>query len=117
MFSRQKVFTTASCKLKSMVCLVTDQYESSRGLNILLKVRGFNMKVTFKQLASLIYNLLGLSSWVLANLFMGYTGFVFIELGDTLSRIMGVCMLIAVSASFVALILYTFYLTTKKGSA
>jgi hypothetical protein len=117
MFSRQKVFTTASCKLKSMVCLVTDQYESSRGLNILLKARGFNMKVTFKQLASLIYNLLGLSSWVLANLFMGYTGFVFIELGDTLSRIMGVCMLIAVSASFVALILYTFYLTTKKGSA
>ena len=75
------------------------------------------MKVTFKQLTKLIYNLLGLSSWVLANLFMGYTGFVFIELGDTLSRIMGVCMLIAVSASFVALILYTFYLTTKKGSA
>ena len=75
------------------------------------------IKMTFKQLARLIYNLLGLSSWVLANLFMGYTGFVFIELGDTLSRIMGVCMLIAVSASFVALILYTFYLTTKKGSA
>ena len=48
------------------------------------------MKMTFKQLASLIYNLLGLSRWVLANLFMGYTGFVFIELGDTLSRIMGV---------------------------
>lgn len=40
------------------------------------------IKITFKQLASLIYNLLGLSSWVLANLFMGYTGFVFIELGD-----------------------------------
>ena len=117
MFFKQEAFTTASCKLKSMVCLVTDQYESSRGLNISLKARGFNMKVTFKQLASLIYNLLGLSSWVLANLFMGYTGFVFIELGDTLSRIMGVCMLIAVSASFVALILYTFYLTTKKGSA
>ena len=75
------------------------------------------IKMTFKQLASLIYNRLGLSSWVLANFFMGYTGFVVIELGDTLSRIMGVCMLIAVSASFVALILYTFYLTTKKGSA
>ena len=75
------------------------------------------IKITCKQLASLIYNLLGLSSWVLANLFMGYTGFVFIELGDTLSKIMGSCMLVAVSASFVMLILYTFYLTTKKEGA
>ena len=83
----------------------------------LITTRSFNMKVTFKQLTKFIYNLLGLSSWVLANLFMGYTGFVFMELGDTLSGIMGVCMLVAVSASFVMLIMYTFYLTTKKGSA
>jgi len=82
----------------------------------LITTRNFNMKITFKQLSKFIYNLLGLSSWVLANLFMGYTGFVFIELGDTLSTIMGSCMLVAVSASFVMLILYTFYLT-KKGSA
>ena len=75
------------------------------------------IKITFKQLASLIYNLLGLSSWVLANLFMGYTGFVFIELGDTLSKIMGSCMLVAVSARYQMLILYTFYLTTKKEGA
>ena len=81
------------------------------------QARDFDMKITFKQLTKFIYNLLGLSSWVLANLFMGYTGFVFIELGDTLSRIIGVCMLVAVSASFVMLIMYTFYLTTKKGGA
>ena len=74
------------------------------------------MKITFKQLTKLIYNLLGLSSWVLANLFMGYTGFVFIELDSTLSNIMGGCMLVAVSARFVMLIMYTFYLT-KKGRA
>jgi len=67
-----------------------------------------------KSLTSLIYNLLGISSWVLANLFMGYTGFVFIELGSTLSNIMGGCMLAAMSASFAMLIIYTFYLI-KRG--
>ena len=71
------------------------------------------MKMTFKQITKFIYNLLGLSSWMLANLFMGYTALVFIELGDRLSVFIGYCLMMAVTASFVALILFTLYLGNR----